>query len=76
MFYFYLFSLKVQYIDQNTLSYLNSIFGANNQLCVLGATNEHNEALCDVSIYVSVSLKVSVNCSQTLRVFFLVITIP
>ena len=40
---------------------------------VLGAINEYYEALYDVRMYVSLSLKVSVNNSQTVR-FFLPVT--
>ena len=35
-----------------TLTALNSIYKATNQVCVLGTVNERYEALCDVRMYV------------------------
>ena len=51
-----------------TLTSLNSIFEPINRLCVLGAINEPYEALCDVHMYVCMSLKVGVNYDQMVRV--------
>ena len=52
-----------------TLTSLNSISEPNNPVCVLGAINERYEVLCDVCMYVSVCLKLSVNYGQTVAVF-------
>ena len=38
-------------------------------MCVLGAINERYEVLCDVRMYVSMCLKLSVNYGQTIAVF-------
>ena len=38
-------------------------------MCVLGAINEHYEALCDIRMYVCMCLKLSVNYGQTIGVF-------
>ena len=52
-----------------TLDSLNSISEPNNPVCVLGAINEHYEVLCDVGMYVSLCLKLSVNYGQRIAVF-------
>ena len=52
-----------------TLTSLNSISEPNNPVCVLGAINECYEVLCDVRMYVSLCLKLSVNYGQTVAVF-------
>ena len=38
-------------------------------MCVLRAINERYEALCDVHLYVCMSLELSANYGQTVRVF-------
>ena len=52
-----------------TFTSLNSISEPNNPVCVLGAINEHYEVLCDVRMYVSLCLKLSVNYGQMVAVF-------
>ena len=51
------------------LTLLNSIPEPNNQVFVLGATNERQEAHCDARMYVCMCLKGSVNYGQAVRVF-------
>ena len=40
-------------------------------MCVLGAINEHYEAVCDVCMYVCMCLKLFVNYRQTIGFFLL-----